>query len=430
MTKPLVSLVKFTDPVKSLREALELCDGLAGLKKSDQILIKPNIVEWEFDLPFPPFGVVTTSAIIFALVQILVEEGYRKITIGEATLPIPRPKGRAIFKALGYEKLKENYGVELVDFNEEKFEPVDFGHFKLSIARRALEADQIINVPVLKTHNQCLVSLGIKNLKGCLNRRSKMFCHNEAIDLNHTFPHIIEKLPVALTIIDGIYALEKGPAPSGKAYRKDLLIASRDTYACDVVGAALLGYSASEVPYLKYFAERHKRSTELADIEVKGEEIEKHRFYLDYDWEWTKENTGPIGFEKRGISGLAIRKYDNTLCTGCSLLYNPMLIMLMSAFQGEPFPGIEVISGKKQIASPGFAKTVLFGKCVCDLNKNNPNIKKAVPIRQCPPDLKKFEQALQEEGVDCRYSEYVKYRQYIFDRYKGQAGFDLGLFLK
>lgn len=53
MTKSLVSLVECVDPYKSLREALGLCDGLARFKKSDQILIKPNIVDWEFDAPFP-----------------------------------------------------------------------------------------------------------------------------------------------------------------------------------------------------------------------------------------------------------------------------------------------------------------------------------------------------------------------------------------
>ncbi len=430
MTRPVVSIVKWIDPYRSLREAIELCGGFAGLSKNDKILIKPNLVAWDFDLPFPPFGVVTTSAVIFALVQILAEAGFRRLMIGEASQPVPKTQGRAIYKALGYEKLKENYGVELIDFNEEKFVPVDFGDFQLSVAQKALEADQIINVPVLKTHNQCKVSLGIKNFKGILDRKSKMFCHHPDRDLNQIFPHIIEKLPVALTVIDGIFALERGPAHTGKAYRKDLLIASRDPLACDVVGAEIMGYSAQDVPHLKYFADCRRRSLDLAEIMVSGEEIEKHRFFIPYDWEWTPDDTGPVGMVKRGITGLAIRKYDNTLCTGCSMLYNPMLIMLLSAFRGEPFPGVEVITGKKQLASPGFAKTILFGKCACELNKDNPHIQKAIPVRGCPPDLKKFEKAMQEEGINCNYTDYVKYRNYIFDRYKSREGFDLGLYLK
>jgi len=430
MAKPVVSLVKCGDPYRSVRKAIELCDGFSGLQRDDRILIKPNIVGWDFDLPFPPFGVVTTSAVIFALVQILWEEGYRNLVIGEGPTSIAKTEGRAVFKTLGYERLEAEYGVELAFFNEEPFVPADFGDFTLRVARRALEADKIINVPVLKTHNQCKVSLGIKNLKGVLDRKSKMLCHSEKTDLNQTFPRLVEKLPVALTVIDGIFALERGPAPTGSAYRKNLLIASCDPLACDVIGSEIMGYAAAEVPHLKYFAERHGRSLDFGDVEIKGEEIEKHRFSIAFDWEWTEDDTGPVGFARRGITGIAIRKYDNTLCTGCSMLYNPMLVMFMSAFKGKPFPGIEVVTGKKRLASPGFEKTVLFGRCACALNKSNPHIKKAIAIDGCPPDLQKFQKAMRDEGVDCTYDGYVKYRHYIFNRYKDKDGFDLGLYIR
>ncbi|OAT86162.1 DUF362 domain-containing protein [Desulfotomaculum copahuensis] len=428
MSKPLVSLVVFSNPYQSVRQALQLCDGLAGLDKSDKILIKPNLVTWDFNLPFPPYGVVTTAAVMSALVRILNEEGFRHLTIGEAPLMIPKTIGQAMYKTLGYDKLREKYGVALVDFNEEKFETVDFGDFKLSLAKRALEADKIINLPVLKTHNQCQVSLGIKNLKGCLNRKSKMYCHGKDVDLDHMFPHIIEKLPVALTIIDGVYTLAKGPGPTGNAYRKNVLVASRDFLACDVVGAGLMGYDAGEVEHLKYFAGRHNQSTNLKDIEVRGEEISKHSAYIESDFQWDEANTGPAGFHKRGISGLAIRKYDSSLCTGCSMMYNPMLIMFMSAYKGRPFPNMELVSGKRQVASLGFDYTMLFGKCACSLNKDNPHIKKVLPVKGCPPTMEDFEEAMKEAGLTCDYNQYVSYRHYIYSRYKKEDGFDMGLY--
>ncbi|MHB1651732.1 MAG: DUF362 domain-containing protein [Desulfitobacteriaceae bacterium] len=427
MTKPVVSMVKFADPYDSLKELVELSDGFAGLNKGDRILIKPNIVSWDFDLPFPPYGVVTTSTVIHALVRLLKENGFDDLTIGEGALPNIEVKDQSIYQTLGYDKLVKQYGVKLIDFNKDTFQKIDYGNFKLSIATKALEADKIINVPVLKTHNQAKVSLGIKNLKGVLNRKSKMFCHGLGeFDLLATFPRIIEKLPIALTIIDGVYTLEKGPGPTGKAYRKNLLIASRDAFACDLVGAEVLGYKGEDVPYLKDFADRYGYSMDLSEIEIKGENIDDHRTFVDFDWEWTDSNTGPIGFEKRGITGLAIRKYDSSLCTGCSVQYNPMLILMMSAFKGEPFPNVEIVSGKAQMAAPGFGKSILFGKCACDLNKDNTNIEHAVPIKGCPPDLKRFEEILQSEGMNSNYEEYIKYRQYIFNRYRGKEEFYLG----
>lgn len=429
MAKPVVSVVQFREARSAVREALKLCNGMVGLKSGDKILIKPNLVGWDVDLPVPPYGMVATSALIFALVRILAEEGFQKITIGEGPLMIPKTLGRVMFETFGYERLRERYGVELADFNEEGFEEVDFGDFKLSVAKKVLEADKIINLPVLKTHNQTRVSLGLKNLKGCLNRESKMLCHGRnPDDLDRLFPRLIEKLPVALTVIDGVYTLEKGPSYTGRAIRKDLVIASADPYACDVVGAEILGYRVEDVPHLRHFADAHGRSYSLEAIEVAGEDVEKHRRYVDYDFEWTRDNTGPAAFAKRGITGLALRKYDNTLCTGCSVSFTPMIMVLMSAFRGNPFPGIEVLSGKIQAASPGFEKTVLFGKCSCHLNRDSPNIKRAIQVKGCPPKLEDFIKALREEGIDCSMDEYVKYRRHLFDRYTGKEGFDPGLY--
>lgn len=428
MSKPLVAVVKFNQAYQSVRRALELSGGLAGLKSGDRILIKPNLVSWDFDLPFPPYGVVTTSAVLAALVQVLAEEGFGDITIGEGPLMVPKTIGQAMYKELGYHVLRDKYGVKLVDFNEEKFVQTDLSGLTLHLSESVLAADKIINVPVLKTHNQTRVSLGIKNLKGCINRASKMRCHGKDVDLSHTFPHIAARLPVALTLIDGVFGLAKGPGPTGTARRLDLLVASRDMLAADVVGAALLGYRASEVEHLTYYARLTGGSVDINDLELVGEPLEQNIHPLEYDWEWTPDNTGPLGYAKRGITGLAVRKYDSTMCTGCSMLFNPVLVMLMAAFKGEPFPNVELISGKVQQASPGFDYTVLFGMCPYKLNKDNPNIKKAIAIKGCPPDLKEFEQAMREIGIPCNYQDYVQYRHYIFHRYKAADGFDLGLY--
>lgn len=425
MSKPVVSMVSFEDPYTSLKKLIEECNGFVGFKPEDKILIKPNIVSWDFELPFPPFGVITTTTVIHALVRLLKENGFNHLTLGEGGLPQAHKNDHSVYQTIGYEDLAKRYGVELVDFNRDRFEEVDFGDFKLSLAQRALEADKIINVPVLKTHNQAKVSLGIKNLKGVLSRKSKMFCHGLGeFDLLETFPRIIEKLPVALTIIDGVYTLEKGPGHTGKAFRKNLLIASRDPFACDLVGAEVLGYKGEDVPYLQDFAKRNQRSLNLDDLEIRGERLEQHREFVDYDWEWTEENTGPIGFQKRGIAGLAIRKYDNTLCTGCSVQFNPMLILMMSAYKGVPFPNVELVSGKSQKASAGFERTILFGKCACDLNKDNPYIQKAIAVKGCPPELKTFEELLRAEEIEINYEEYVKYRHYIFERYQQKKEYD------
>lgn len=430
MSKPVVSITKFAgNAYQAVKEALDLCDGLKDFRQTDQILIKPNLVGHDFDYPLP-FGMITTSAVMEALVKILAERGFNNITIGEAALMLPKTIGHRIYKAVGYDKLQERYGVKLVDFNEEKFVPVNFGNFTLSLAQRAVEADKIINVPVLKTHNQCKVSLGIKNLKGCLDRKSKQFCHGKEkeFDLDRTFNQIIEKLPVALTVIDGIFVLPRGPAANGYAYRKDLIIASRDTYACDLVGAGIMGYEVKDVPHLSIYAERNGRSPDLADMEVRGEQVAAHRKYVEYDFDWLPDDTGPVGFAKRGITGLAVRKWDSSLCTGCSMLYNPMLVMMMAAYNGQAFPGIEVLTGKRMQASPGFEKTVLFGKCPTLANRDNPNIKQAIKIKGCPPDLNELAGAMAEIGINIDLNQIDSFKSHMYKKTIAQDGYDMDLF--
>ena len=80
------------------------------------------------------------------------------------------------------------------------------------------------------------------------------------------------------------------------------------------------------------------------------------------------------------------------------------------------------------MASPVFEHTVLFGHCSCRLNKDNPEIKQALPVKGCPPDLKQFDEALRGIGITCDYTEYIKYRHYLHQRYKKEDGFNPGYF--
>lgn len=89
MTRPVVSMVRHEDTYLSLREALDLCGGLGHMSKNDRVLLKPNLVSWDFDAPYSPFGVITTAPVVFALVRILSEEGFGRIAIGEGIARVP-----------------------------------------------------------------------------------------------------------------------------------------------------------------------------------------------------------------------------------------------------------------------------------------------------------------------------------------------------
>ncbi|MHA1340750.1 MAG: DUF362 domain-containing protein [Promethearchaeota archaeon] len=439
--KARVSIFKFEKKFESLKKALELCgalDDFENLNKNAKILIKPNIVAWMEEIKMPVFGVLTTIRIIEDLLLILKNFGIQNIWIGEGGVELEKSNGKNMeenpFKSekLGYKKLAEKYGVELIDFNKSKTKTIkieDDNHsFSLKLAEDALNADYFINIPVLKTHSQTKVSLGIKNLKGCLKTSSKKFCHDANLNLEYYIQFLPDIIKPNLTIIDGIYALERGPLYFGKPYRKNLIIASKDVFAADLVGAKILGYNLDEINYLKYYASRLKKPKNLADYEILGEKIEENIQKLEWDWKWNESNTGPSVFDKIGIKNIAIPKYDASLCSGCSPVVNMVNIFVLSVNKKGALPKIEILNGKRMQARKGFEKTVLIGNCIIKANKANKNINQSIKIAGCPPSEEQIIYGLKEAGLELDESAYRDYLIKLSKKYENNPEFDYSMF--
>ena len=85
------------------------------------------------------------------------------------------PGGRAInFEKVaavtGMKQAADELGIRLVDFrNSVELSTTNGGIFKkLNVAKEAIDADVIINLPKLKTHVQMFLTLGVKNMFGCI----------------------------------------------------------------------------------------------------------------------------------------------------------------------------------------------------------------------------------------------------------------------
>ena len=425
-----IALVKYTASPDSLKNCIALCDGFKNLKPSDSVLIKPNLVAWDDRFPIAPFGVYTTTRLVEDLIICLKDAGCGKIVIGEGSVRFKKNVGTdTIYQGLGYRRLEKRYGVVLVDFNKSKAVEFDYHNGQvLHIAEEAVETDFFINFPVLKTHGQTKVSLGLKNLKGCLKLASKRHCHHPESGLEFSFSHIADFVQPKLTIIDGIYALEKGALHFGNAYRKDIIIASIDALGADLAGAQAIGYGPDDIAHFHYYAERQGKSVSLADYEMTGEPLANHVKPLKWDWAWTRDNTGPGIFEKLGVTGVALPKYDETLCSGCSPIANMSNILAISAFKGQPLPKVEILNGKKMLARPGYDKTVLLGNCIIKANKGNPNIQEAIPVKGCPPSESDVTEALRSAGLNVSINAYYGYMKQQSEKYNGKEGYDSGFY--
>ena len=111
-----VSLVTFDGSLDCVRRAIDQCDGFSKLKAADKVLIKPNNCFRHAIVP--PFGMVTTSWMVDAVIRLLLEHGCRDISIGEGAIigifDELAPMTKMGFKGSGIDAVARRRGVKLI----------------------------------------------------------------------------------------------------------------------------------------------------------------------------------------------------------------------------------------------------------------------------------------------------------------------------
>ncbi len=436
----LVAIVRYERPLESVRKAVEMSKGFDHMTYHAKVFIKPNIVFWTKEVAFPKWGVITTSRVVEDMVVLLKDRGIDDITIGEGTIartPKDTETVAHAFKTLGYGELNRQYGVKYLNVFERPFKKVDLGDgVVLKFNTDILHSDFVVNLPVMKTHNQAVVSLGIKNLKGVIDIASRKKCHSEdpEKDLHFMVARLADKMPPMYTLLDGIYTNERGPGLDGKIRRSNLLVASADVLSADLVGAKILGHDPQNVPYLIHAAQNRKRPSDLSDIDVIGERVEDVAALHRYDFEYARDEDGnwlPVPMAKQGIRGVSYRKYDLSMCTYCARINSLALPAIRSAWKGEPFDDVEILTGKTMKPSPGKKKTILLGKCIYKANRDHPDISEMIAVKGCPPDPVEIAKALQQAGIPVNQGLFENVNQlpgFFMEQYKGRPEFDESFF--
>jgi hypothetical protein len=211
-----------------------------------------------------------------------------------------------------------------------------------------------------------------------------------------------DMLPVSLTIIDGIYTLERGASYNGRAHRSNIIVASKDLISADKVGATLLGFDPRTVPYIAAAAKNKSRTADLTDVSLRGD-VDIRTALKPHKYEFEQHESGdiPKWLVKAGVKGITLPKQDKTICTYCSILINHVFMgILMAKNKDRTFDDIEILDGKIQRPTPGHRHTLLVGQCQVKLNRENPLINHCVRIPGCPPKEEDFVKAFEELGVE------------------------------
>ncbi|MEK7829109.1 MAG: DUF362 domain-containing protein, partial [Deltaproteobacteria bacterium] len=150
---------------------------------------------------------------------------------------------------------------------------------RLELSKEAIEVDGIINLPKLKTHAQMFLTLGVKNMFGCVVGARKPQWHMAAGVDTHAFARMLIDtylfLKPRLTIVDGIVGMEgNGPGSAGDPRRLGLIFAAVDCIALDRVITEVLGAEANALLTTKVAEEDEIGVTDINEINILGEGIE------------------------------------------------------------------------------------------------------------------------------------------------------------
>jgi uncharacterized protein (DUF362 family)/Pyruvate/2-oxoacid:ferredoxin oxidoreductase delta subunit len=219
----------------------------AFVKPGERVLIKPNMLSGK-----PPEAAVTTHPVVLQAVIELVQRAGGVALVGDSpgfgTL-------RSVAKRSGMLAVVEATGAELVEFSETRA-VVSHGQFKrFEVAAAYLDADKIINLPKLKTHEMMTLTCGVKNLFGILVGAAKPAWHLQAGFDRDLFARVLLEIyqlrPPDLTIVDAITAMEGNGPGSGEPCQVGLLLAGINPVAVDVIAAEIAG-----IPKKLLFVER------------------------------------------------------------------------------------------------------------------------------------------------------------------------------
>jgi len=263
----------------ALDNLLQPLGGMAAIvKPGDRVLLKPNL------LTGSRLGkeCITRPEIVAAVARMVKSVGGHPFLGDSPTFKT----AKGVAKTAGYLPLAEELDLPIVELHRHRYSTTsgEFSHLWLS--KEAMDADVVINLPKVKSHSQLVLTLGVKNLFGCVPGNIKAWWHMEiGSDPDRFSKMLVETartIDPDLTLIDGIIGHEGNGPSDGEPRFLGFLGASRNVFSLDraiveilkveptriptIVSAQQLGYSADLNSI--HFPHLHPDALQVADWQL------------------------------------------------------------------------------------------------------------------------------------------------------------------
>jgi uncharacterized protein (DUF362 family) len=252
-------------PEANLRQALGAMGGIeAFVKPGERVAIKPNCA-WDRT---PEQGANTDPVLIGELVRQCLSAGASSVTVLDNSCHDP---GRA-FTRSGIEAAARDAGGAVAHQRSTGTVRLDLGGSTLGrwkVLKPIVEADRVINVPVVKHHSLSRATLGMKNWFGAVvGRRSNL--HQRIAQVCAELGAVFRP---TLTVIDATRILTGG-GPTGGSLAlvnpADCLAVATDPVAADAWGASLLDLGPEQLPHIAIAARLGLGTTDWKSVAVEA----------------------------------------------------------------------------------------------------------------------------------------------------------------
>jgi uncharacterized protein (DUF362 family)/ferredoxin len=218
----------------------------AFVSESEKILLKPNLLrKAEKDS-----AIVTHPVVMASVAELLQENGCTHLSYGDSAGVGSTEK---IAESCGLAEAMEQLGIPLANFNESVVVAYPQGKMakQFQMAKGVTEADALINVCKMKTHQLERMTGAVKNMYGCIQGLHKAKGHTKYSNAE-SFARMLVDLnrcvAPRLYMMDGITAMEGNGPASGTPVDMGVLLISADPVALDSVCCALMNLDPELVP--------------------------------------------------------------------------------------------------------------------------------------------------------------------------------------
>jgi uncharacterized protein (DUF362 family) len=240
------------------------------VKPGDRVLLKPNFIA---PRSHHRSAAQTHPAVILAAARLLKEFGARPFVADSPAWANTATCARVLELTEPLRKL----GVPVKELDAPRKCHLGPGKPRVKISSAALDADVIINLPKLKAHQQLVATIAVKNMFGCVSGKRKAIWHfkkgDSAAEFCELLIGIYQHLAPAVTIVDGIVAMEGQGPIRGKSKPLGWLVAGTDPVACELTCCRLINVEPERIPIIRAARQTGFGCADGDEIEILGDPL-------------------------------------------------------------------------------------------------------------------------------------------------------------